>query len=125
MTLYETLRTAEAFPNRVGQRLNRLSPRARWFLYGLGIIVLSLLVWHFVAVLFAPPKKAPPAPPVRIAVAQRRDVSVMVNTIGMVVSPAMVQVTAQVTGKLHPSQFPRRGYCSQRRCSIPDRPGAL
>ena len=35
----------------------------------------------------------------------RKDVTVMQNTIGTVVSPAMVQVTAQVTGKLLAANF--------------------
>jgi multidrug efflux system membrane fusion protein len=42
---------------------------------------------------------------VKVAVAQRRDVTVTQNTIGTVVSPAMVQVMAQVTGKLLAANF--------------------
>src|SRR5665213_2545867 len=105
MALHESLRVAESFPHRVGERLNRLSPRARWAVYGLGLVILLLIAWHFLAPLFAPRKKPPPPPPVKVATAQRRDVSIMANTIGTVVSPAMVQVTAQVTGKLLAANF--------------------
>jgi len=101
MALHETLRTAEGFPQRVGGRLDR---RTRWFLYGLGLVVLLWIGWHFIAAQFAP-KKGPPPPPVRVGTAQRGDVSVMANTIGTVVSPAMVEITAQVTGKLLTANF--------------------
>jgi len=105
MAMHESLRVAETVPNRIGERLNRLSPGARWAIYGVGIVLLLFIAWHFIAPLFAPKKKPPPAPPVKVATAQRRDVSVMANTIGTVVSPATVQVTAQVTGKLLVANF--------------------
>jgi multidrug efflux system membrane fusion protein len=105
MALQETLRSAEAFPQRFSKRLNRLTPRTRWILYGLGIALLLAIAWPFIAGLISSKKKPPPAPPVKVATAQRRDVSVMTNTIGTVVSPAMVQVTAQVTGKLLVANF--------------------
>jgi membrane fusion protein, multidrug efflux system len=105
MAMHESLRVAEAVPGRIGERLNRLSPGARWAIYGVGIVLLLFIAWHFIAPLFAPKKKPPPAPPVKVATVQRRDVSVMANTIGTVVSPAMVQVTAQVTGKLLVANF--------------------
>lgn len=106
MALHETtLRIAETFPHWIGARLHRLSRRARRTLYGLGLVLLLAIAWPFIASLFAPKKKPPPSPPVKVATAQRRDVSVMANTIGTVVSPAMVQVTAQVTGKLLAANF--------------------
>jgi multidrug efflux system membrane fusion protein len=105
MALQETLRIAEAFPNRVGKRLNRLTRRTRWLIYGLGIALLLAIAWPLIAGLFSPKKKPPPPPPVKVATVQRRDISVMANTIGTVVSPAMVQVTAQVTGKLLTANF--------------------
>ena len=105
MALQETLRTAETSPNRIGARLHRLSRRARWSLYGLGLVLLLAIAWPLIAGLLAPKKRSPPPPPVKVATAQRRDVSVMANTIGTVVSPAMVQVTAQVTGKLLAANF--------------------
>ena len=105
MALQETLRIAEAFPNRVSRRLNRLTRRTRWLLYGLGIVLLLAIAWPYIAGLVAPQKKSPPPPPVKVTIVQRRDVSVMAETIGTVVSPAMVQVTAQVTGKLLAANF--------------------
>jgi len=105
MALQETLRTAETFPYRIGARLHRLSRRARWSLYGLGLVLLLAIAWPFIAGLLAPKKRAPLPPPVKVATAQRRDVSVMANTIGTVVSPAMVQITAQITGKLLAANF--------------------
>jgi multidrug efflux system membrane fusion protein len=105
MALHEPLRAAEGFPNQIAGRLGRLSQRDRWLVYVLGGGILLLIAWHFLAPLFAPPKRTPPPPPVKVAIAQRQNVTVMQNTIGTVVSPAMVQVTAQVTGKLLQANF--------------------
>jgi multidrug efflux system membrane fusion protein len=105
MALHETLRVAEDVPQNIADRLNRLGKRGRWGLYGLGAVILLFLAWELVMPWFATKKKAPPAPPVKVAVAVRKDVTVMQNTIGTVVSPAMVQVTAQVTGKLLVANF--------------------
>ncbi len=105
MALHETLRVAEDVPHNIAGRLNGLSTRSRWIVYGLGAAILLFIVWELAAPLFAPKKKPPPAPPVKVATAMRKDVTVMQNTIGTVVSPAMVQVTAQVTGKLLVANF--------------------
>ena len=105
MALHETLRVTEDAPHNIAGRLNRLSKQTRWIIYGVGAAVLLFIAWELVAPLFAPKKKPPPAPPVKVAIAMRKDVTVMQNTIGTVVSPAMVQVTAQVTGKLLAANF--------------------
>jgi membrane fusion protein, multidrug efflux system len=105
MALHETLRVAEDIPHDLAGRLHRLSKRNRWILYGLGAAVLLFIAWELVAPLFATKKKPPPAPPVKVATAVRKNVTVMQNTIGTVVSPATVQVTAQVTGKLLVANF--------------------
>src|ERR1700761_4170060 len=105
MALHETLRVAEDIPHDLAGRLNRLSKRSRWIVYGVGAAILLLAGWYFIAPLFAPKKKPPPAPPVKVGVAHRGNMTVMQNTIGTVVSPAMVQVTAQVTGKLLVANF--------------------
>jgi multidrug efflux system membrane fusion protein len=105
MALHETLRIAEDVPQNITDRLNRLSRRSRWILYGLGAAILLFIAWQLLAPLFATKKRPPPAPPVKVATAIRKDVTVMQNTIGTVVSPAMVQVTAQVTGKLMIANF--------------------
>jgi multidrug efflux system membrane fusion protein len=105
MALHETLRVAEGVPHNIAGRLNGLSTRSRWIVYGLGAAILLFIVWELAAPLFAAKKKPPPAPPVKVATAMRKNVTVMQNTIGTVVSPAMVQVTAQVTGKLLAANF--------------------
>jgi multidrug efflux system membrane fusion protein len=105
MALHETFRISDAAPQKVASRLQGLHRRGRLILYGLGVLALLLLGWHFLGPLFAPKRKAPPPPPVKVAMAQRRDVTVAQKTIGTVVSPATVQVTAQVTGKLLAANF--------------------
>jgi len=105
MALHETFRVTDAVPQKMTGRLQGLRGRGRLVLYGLGVLALLLLAWHFLGPLFAPKRKGPPPPPVKVAVAQRRDVTVAQKTIGTVVSPATVQVTAQVTGKLLAANF--------------------
>src|SRR6185312_3901414 len=105
MALHETFRVTDAVPQKMTGRLQGLRGRGRLVLYGLGVLVLLLLAWHFLGPLFAPKRKGPPPPPVTVAIAQRRDVTVTQKTIGTVVSPATVQVTAQVTGRLLAANF--------------------
>ena len=106
MALQESLRTADTFPRQSDGRPYLLNRRTRWIAYGTVASLLFIAAgWYGIATLFAPVKKAPPPPPVRVALAQRHDVTVTQNTIGTVVSPAMVQVTAQVTGKLLAADF--------------------
>jgi len=105
MALHETFRISDAAPQRMAGQRQGLRGHGRIVLYGLGVLALLLLAWHFLDPLFAPRRKAPPPPPVKVAVAQRRDVTVAQKTIGTVVSPATVQVTAQVTGKLLAANF--------------------
>src|ERR1700761_2387771 len=105
MALHEPLRAAEDVPREIADRLNSLGRRGRWVVYGLVAAVLLFVAWELAGPLFSSKKKAPPAPPVKVATAIRKDVTVMQNTIGTVVSPAMVQVTAQVTGKLLVANF--------------------
>lgn len=81
------------------------SARARWILWGLGVLLILGLAWLGYR-FFAPSKPhAPPPAPVRTALALRRDVTMVQNTIATVVSPATVQVTAQVQGKLVNAYF--------------------
>ena len=105
MALHETLHTAETMPNRLGGWYHGLSQRGRYVVYGIGVLILALVLWKVVGGLFAPKKKPPPAPPVKVARVMKKDVVVTQNTIGTVVSPAMVQVTAQVGGKLLAANF--------------------
>ena len=103
MALHESLRTAEPFPQQSDSPY-RTGKRTRWIIYGAAAAALLAGIWYGPG-LFAAKKKAPPPPPVKVATARRGDVTVTQNTIGTVVSPAMVQVTAQVTGKLLAANF--------------------
>ena len=81
------------------------SSRARWIVWGASAILLLGLAWLGYR-FFAPSKPhTPPPAPVRTAIAQRQDVIMVQNTIATVVSPATVQVTAQVQGKLLTAYF--------------------
>ena len=102
MTVQESLRTTEPFAPESKSRSSRMG--GRWLAYGAAAALLLAAVWYG-ADLFAPRKKGPPPPPVKVATAQRHDMTVTQNTIGTVVSPAMVQITAQVTGKLLVANF--------------------
>jgi multidrug efflux system membrane fusion protein len=82
-----------------------MSARARWLLTGLGMVVLAALLWFGFKYLFPSKPHTPPAAPVRTARAMKKDVTVVQTTIGTVVSPDMLQVTAQVQGKLLTANF--------------------
>jgi multidrug efflux system membrane fusion protein len=71
----------------------------------LTLLVIAGLGWFGAERFFAPAEKPPPPAPVRTARAEKQDVRVMLNTIATVVSPATVQVTAQVQGKLLKAYF--------------------
>jgi len=85
--------------------LGRLLPRLKWVLILLGGLILIAIAWHVIAGLLAGHKKPPPPPPVSTATAKQADVTVMDHTIATVVSPATVQVDAQVTGILKTAYF--------------------
>jgi multidrug efflux system membrane fusion protein len=81
------------------------SSRMRWLLIGLGVLLLAALLWFGVKYLFPAKPHTPPPAPVRTARVVKKDVVVVLNTIATVVSPATVQVTAQVQGKLLEAYF--------------------
>jgi membrane fusion protein, multidrug efflux system len=81
------------------------SSRARWVLIGLGVLLLAALAWFGFKFLFPSKPRTPPPAPVRTALAMKKDVTVVDTTIGTVVSPDMLQVTAQVQGKLLTAYF--------------------
>ncbi len=105
MALHDTIQTAENFPGRVNGWYHGLGRHGRWWLYGGLVVLLALIAWRVLPVLFTPAQKPPPPPPVKVATAIRQDVTVTRSTIGTVVSPATVQVTAQVGGKLLAANF--------------------
>lgn len=95
------LQTVVPEQHAVASRWHGLSRRTRWILGILVLLVLALAAWHFISAWLAGRhKKAPPAPPVKVASVQRKTVNVYAQTIGQVVSVTTVNVTAQVTGKL-------------------------
>ena len=99
---------SEFLPSRVAKDKTadgRISSRTRWLLIGLGLLLLAVLAWFGVKYLFPAKPHEPPPAPVHTALAARKDVDVVQTTIGTVVSPAMVQVTAQVQGKLLTAYF--------------------
>jgi membrane fusion protein, multidrug efflux system len=84
---------------------SRISSPARWLLPGFGLLLLAALLWFGIKYLFPAKPHTPPPAPVRTALAMKKDVAVVQTTIGTVVSPATVQVTAQVQGKLLKAYF--------------------
>lgn len=86
-------------------RLRRIHPWAPWIVGGFVLLLAAYLVYRLLAALFAPAPHKPPPPPVKVAVAKRMDVAVVEHTIGTVVAPITVQVTAQVGGKLLAAPF--------------------
>jgi multidrug efflux system membrane fusion protein len=79
--------------------------RRRRIVIGLALLAIAGLGWFGAERFFTPAEKPPPPAPVRTARAEKQDVRVMLNTIATVVSPATVQVTAQVQGKLLKAYF--------------------
>ena len=94
--------TTSEFIPQVGRshraRTGHLSTGVKWAIgIALGVIVIAV-AWHLIeGWLGAKPKKTQ-APPVAIARAQSQTVTVTEHTIATVVSPATVQVNAQVAG---------------------------
>lgn len=86
-------------------RLRRIHPWAPWIAGGLIALLAIYLIYRLVAALFAPAPHKPPPPPAKAAIARRMDVVVTEHTIGTVVAPVTVQVTAQVGGKLLAAPF--------------------
>ncbi|HEX4271321.1 MAG TPA: efflux RND transporter periplasmic adaptor subunit [Rhizomicrobium sp.] len=105
LNMPEALDDGVSVPQKLSSWLARIHPWAPWLAALLAGLAAVMLAWQLMAGLFAHKPKAPPAPPVKVARAVRRDVAVMQKTIGTVVSPQTVQVTAQVTGKLLSAAF--------------------
>ncbi|HKD46870.1 MAG TPA: efflux RND transporter periplasmic adaptor subunit [Rhizomicrobium sp.] len=69
------------------------------------VVLLAGAAWFGWGMLFTAKKRTPPPPPVRVATAMKQDVTVVQHTVGTVVSPDMLQVTAQVSGMLLKAGF--------------------
>jgi multidrug efflux system membrane fusion protein len=78
---------------------------AKWAIGLGGAAILVLIVWHLIDGWLHGKPKTPPPPPVRVAAASTQNVTVLEHTIATVVSPATVQVNAQVAGKLLTAYF--------------------
>jgi membrane fusion protein, multidrug efflux system len=86
-------------------KVGQTSSRSRWPWIAAAIVVLGALAWFGWGFLFPQHKRTPPPPPVRTALAHKQDVTVVQHTVGTVVSPDMLQITAQVTGMLLKANF--------------------
>lgn len=98
--------TLEAFPaavQRLPAAIRRSDSRTRLIASLLAILAALALVWYFAA--STPPAHTMPAPPVKVALARRSDVTVVEHTLGTVVANATVQVTARVSGQLLSAGF--------------------
>ena len=85
--------------------VGQTSSRSRW-IWGAGaILILAVAAWFGWSHLFPTKKHATPAVPVRVSRASQKDVTVVQHTVGTVVSPDMLAVTAQVTGMLVKADF--------------------
>ncbi|MEI9991775.1 MAG: efflux RND transporter periplasmic adaptor subunit [Rhizomicrobium sp.] len=97
---------AQGIPDRVRRGNAAASSRLRLILGILGAVLLAALVIFVVLPLLGGAKpRATPAPPVVVQRAAKKDLSVVEHTIGTVVSPATVQLTARVQGQLLKAYF--------------------
>jgi len=83
----------------------RANPRQRLILSLIAIAAAAGLIWYLVQLLSPAPVHKRPAPPVIVAIAQQKDVTVAERTIGTVVANATVQVTSRVDGQLLSAAF--------------------
>jgi membrane fusion protein, multidrug efflux system len=98
----------QRFPSAVQgfpESLRRANPRARLFLSVAAIVLAIGAVWYAVSALSTPPAAHVSLPPVLVAQAQTKNISVMEHTIGTVVANATVQLTARVQGQLLRANF--------------------
>lgn len=92
--------------NSLGRRTARLeriwsglSNRGKWTARAVATLVTVLAIWWVAAVLLTPAKKTP-IPPVVVAKAVLKDVTVREHAVGTVVADATVNVTARVGGEI-------------------------
>ncbi len=86
-------------------KMTRAIPRSRWLWGAVVLVLIAGAAWFGPGMLFPAKKRVPPPPPVRVARAAQKDVTVVQHTVGTVVSPDMLAVTAQVTGMLVKANF--------------------
>src|SRR5579862_1092540 len=101
------IRLSNAFDSGTVQRIPAAVRNPDTRLSLIGIVLLVAAVWLASKLLFGGGAKehAQPAPPVKVAIVGRQDVTVTEHTLGTVVANATVQVTARVTGQLMTASF--------------------
>ncbi len=96
---------AQGIPDGARRAYDGTSSRMRLILALVGLALLVGVVFFVMSFFGAAKPKTPPAPPVVVQHAATADLPVVEHTIGTVVSPAMVQVTARVQGELQKAFF--------------------
>lgn len=99
--------TRQAVPTTVGDFARRQTLRTPRLKFVIGALALGLigLLWYLLSGPSVSNVKGFVAPPVRIAVAEQKNVAALVHSIGTVVPISTVQVTALVTGQLMSTGF--------------------
>ena len=102
--LSDTLQTAPAAAADYPPTWQRLNTRQRWIIVALVLLVAGALAWRFLPAHAAKTQTLPIAP-VRVAMAEQKDMVIAEHTIGTVLAASTVQVTAQVSGQLLSANF--------------------
>lgn len=98
--LFQTVpATVQGFPS----ALQRTTPRVRLILSAAGVAGLATLIWYLTGSPGGPMKRPPP--PVRIATAVQKNVTVSERTIGTIVANATVNITSRVDGQVAEAAF--------------------
>lgn len=98
----------QTFPSAVQNfpaAVSRVDSRTRLIASGIAIVVAIALVWYFTGLSSSPNARGIAAPPVNVARAQQKTMTVVEHTIGTVVANSTVQITARVQGQLMSAGF--------------------
>ncbi|HEX4272218.1 MAG TPA: efflux RND transporter periplasmic adaptor subunit [Rhizomicrobium sp.] len=87
------------------ERLAEFQPIRRYVIGGVAIVLVLGGFWYVTNMTGGGPRRLAAAAPVRVATAERRNMSVIERTIGTVVANSNVSVTARVTGQLQTANF--------------------
>jgi membrane fusion protein, multidrug efflux system len=101
----ETNSLASATGTEANGRVHRRSASRRWWIGGVALLVVLAVFAYLNRETGAPGATRSTAPPVRVAVAERRDMPVVERTIGTVLANTAVQVTARVQGVIVAAPF--------------------
>ena len=103
--LPEMLQTAPASGRGLATALQRTTPRLRLVLSALAVAGLVAVVWYFTAGPSGPSMPDRLAPPVNVARAVQKQVTIRARTIGTVVANATVNVSSRVDGQVIAADF--------------------